>query len=582
MSIFHWRKRQGSPVSASARVTNCFPAKAARVARALARSERGATALFIAIAIVPLLAFVGLAVDTTRGYLVKSRLNQALDAAVLAGGRVYASPNRDDDIRMYFKANFPDGYMQATTAPLVITADDVNKTLTVTAQATVPTTFMRLVDIDSMAVASATEVTIAAQNVEVALVLDITGSMAGSKIVGLRDAANALVDIVVQDQQTPFYTKVAIVPYSMAVNVGATTAPQVRGAIPPKAISNITKANPAVVTSTNHGFNTGDKIVINGGGTMTQLPNSVTASVTASNNPQFWVVQKLDNDTFSLKRCGNSSCSSGNLSDVDSTSWGNYTADSGSISCTTVGCPYLSFQRDSDNAWRTWLLSTTNCVTERVGANAYTDVAPSTAVVGPKYEPAGGVTGDGNSCLSVPIIQPLSSDKIQLHTMIDALSEGGSTAGQIGIAWGWYLLSPNFGYLWPAASQPAAYGTPKLLKVAVIMTDGAFNTIYNKGVIAQDSGSGSGFAYNKINQNATNGSGFTQAQALCDAMKTPAPGPNIEIFTVGLDLPNQAAIDIMNYCATDASHVYLPASGADMEVVFQDIAMKISRLRLSK
>ena len=123
---------------------------------------------------------------------------------------------------------------------------------------------------------------------------------------------------------------------------------------------------------------------------MTQLP-SATATPNATNNPQFWVVNKLTDDTFSLRKCSNSSCSS--VADVSSTSWGNYTANSATAACTTVGCTYLTFQRDSDNAWRTWLLNTNNCVTERVGADAYTDAAPSTSLVGPKYEPVGGVSG---------------------------------------------------------------------------------------------------------------------------------------------------------------------------------------------
>ena len=550
-----------------------------RLIQGFGRDRRGGTLVFVALAIVPLVGFVGLAIDTTRGYLVKARLNQAIDAAALAGGRVYTSPTRDADIQMFFKANFPDGYMNAVTTPLAITANAINRTLTVTAQATMPTTFMHLVNIDSIDVASTAEITVAAQNVEVTLVLDITGSMAGSKIVGLRDAANTLVDIVVQDQQTPFYTKAAIVPYSQAVNVG-TLAPQVRGNMPTIPIHNITKANPAVVTAYNHGFITGDKIFITGVQGLTRANNVATASVTAANNPQFWVVTKISTDTFSLKQCSNSSCSS--TSAISSTGWsGTYAADTGAISCTTVGCPYLSFKRDSDNAWLTWLLNSTNCVTERVGADAYTDVAPSTSVVGPKYEPAGGIPANTNlKCISHEIL-PLTSDKTALHNRINGLTEYGLTAAQIGIAWGWYLLSPNFSYLLPSESQPAPYGSSNLLKVAVIMTDGDFNTVYNQGVVSQDSG-GSGNTQYKINQNSTNGDAYTQAQALCDAMKAPAPGPSIEIFTVGLALSNQAAIDIMNYCATNASHVYLPASGADMEDVFKDIAMKISRLRLSK
>ena len=49
------------------------------------------------------------------------------------------------------------------------------------------------------------------------------------------------------------------------------------------------------------------------------------------------------------------------------------------------------------------------------------------------------------------------------------------------------MLAPNFASLWPAASQPAAYNTPNLIKVVVLMTDGSFNTVYCNGVIAADS-----------------------------------------------------------------------------------------------
>jgi Flp pilus assembly protein TadG len=563
MSLLGLRERQGIRESAIIRVASFIAQSAMRLVRPFARSERGGTAVFFAFAIVPLIAVVGLATDATRGYFVKARLNQALDAAALAGGRVYASPNRDDDIRMYFKANFPDGYMGTVTTPLVITANDVEKTLTVTAQTTMPTTFMRLVNIDTMPVGTTSAVTIESQNVEVALVLDITGSMDDNgKIADLRNAANELIDIVVQDQQTPFYTKLSVVPYSQAVNVGAYAA-QVRGAVAAThAITGATKANPVVVTSANHGFINGDKIVIAGVGGMTQINNNITASTTSTTQPQFWVVSNKTTNTFALHR--------NDGTNANGTSWGTYTANTGSISCTTPGCQYETFLNPS-NAWKTYPLTT--CVTERFGANAYTDAAPSTSPVGRNYpDPA-------NPCVTNQIA-PLSSDKATLHAKINGLTATGSTAGQIGTAWGWYMLSPNFAYLWPAASRPAAYGTPKLLKVAIIMTDGDYNTIYYNGVIAKDAASGSGSSSTHINHNSHNGTAYSQAEALCAAMK--APGIDIEIYTVGLGLVTQAAEDIMSHCATSAAHVYLPASGAEMKTAFKDIAMKISKLRLSK
>src|SRR5690606_17660778 len=124
------------------------------------------------------------------------------------------------------------------------------------------------------------------------------------------------------------------------------------------------------------------------------------------------------------------------------------------------------------------------CATERTGAQAYTDTAPSVAPLGRNY------AGTGNPCPEATIV-PLTSDKTLLHDRIDDVEAAGSTAGHLGVAWGWYMLSPNFAYLWPDASnRPAAYNAPELLKIAVIMTDGEFNTTFCNGVVSRDSGSG--------------------------------------------------------------------------------------------
>ena len=75
---------------------------------------RGAVAAFVAGGIISMVGVVGLATDAARGYMVKARLGQALDAAALAGGREIYSPTRDADIQMFFNANFPPGFLGAT------------------------------------------------------------------------------------------------------------------------------------------------------------------------------------------------------------------------------------------------------------------------------------------------------------------------------------------------------------------------------------------------------------------------------------------------------------------------------------
>ena len=61
-----------------------------------------------------------------------------------------------------------------------------------------------------------TEVTRAGNNLEVALVLDNSTSMAGASLASLKTAATQLVDLVVSDTQSPYYSKVSIIPTGTA------------------------------------------------------------------------------------------------------------------------------------------------------------------------------------------------------------------------------------------------------------------------------------------------------------------------------------------------------------------------------
>jgi hypothetical protein len=150
------------------------------------------------------------------------------------------------------------------------------------------------------------------------------------------------------------------------------------------------------------------------------------------------------------------------------------------------------------------------------------------------------------------------------------------------------MLSPNFGYLWPSDNRPASYsdlttlnenGQPKLKKIAVIMTDGDFNTPYCTGVISEDASSGSGDAAEHINCDATNGDPFAQAKKLCESMDN----AGVTVYTVGFDVGNLAAAkDLMNKCATESTNVYIADNGEELKQAFRDIALKLSSLYLSK
>lgn len=435
----------------------------------LAKREDGAVAVQFAMLLVPMAVMVFGAVDVSRASGEKARLQDALDAATLAAAR--SSETTDAGLKLVGdKVLVAD--LAASKAALASSSYHLEGTkIIATARATMSTTIANLWMDGDMTVGATSEVTRSSNNIEVALALDVTGSMAGSRITDLKAAAKDLVDLVVQDQQTPYYTKVALVPYSAAVNVG-TYAASVRG---------------AVTTGT----------------------------------------------------------------------------------CTTPGCASFKFTNASGSL-KTFAIS--NCVTERAGGEAYTDAAPSVAFLGRNYP------SSANPCLS-STITPLSTDRAALKSKIDGLSAAGSTAGHIGLAWGWYMVSPNFASLWPTASQPAAYGADRLLKVVVLMTDGAFNTTYCNGVISRDSGSGSGSSADHINCNAPNGDAFSQARTLCANMKA----QGVIIYTVGFDVGAAADAEaIVRECATDADHVYLPSTGADLRTAFHAIGEDISRLRISR
>ncbi len=197
-----------------------------RAARRLRGDRRGAIAIFLAFAIIPMIGFVGIATDTARAYLVKSRLSSALDSAALAGGLVMFETTRDADVQMYFNANFPPGYMDATISGPQITFDAAAETLTLTAGATIPTSFMRVFGYETMTVNAMAEATRQMTALDVVLAIDMSGSMnsgvaggGGTRIQAARGAAVELIDILYGNDSSKARLNIGLVPWNGKVNV---------------------------------------------------------------------------------------------------------------------------------------------------------------------------------------------------------------------------------------------------------------------------------------------------------------------------------------------------------------------------
>lgn len=168
--------------------------------RQFLRGEHGAIAVYFGLSAIVFVGVAGLAVDAARGYLVKARLSEAIDAAALAGGKALQTANDPDnnkvhaDALAFFDANFPNGAMGANVVTPVINVINNDTQVTVSSSATIPTTLMRVLGFQQMTMAAAATVSRAQGGLDVVFSFDVSGSMDGQRITYLKSNATALVD----------------------------------------------------------------------------------------------------------------------------------------------------------------------------------------------------------------------------------------------------------------------------------------------------------------------------------------------------------------------------------------------------
>lgn len=147
---------------------------------------RGSIAIVTAFSLIVLIGMVGLAIDLGRGYGVKAKLNAAVDAAAIAAARALVVGASDAErianaqaaAQRFFYGNFPPDYLGATpTEPNTTAVHDSAGfwTVTVSASANMPTTFLRVIGKDNVPVAAMGQTV--RRDIDLVLVLDTTGSL---------------------------------------------------------------------------------------------------------------------------------------------------------------------------------------------------------------------------------------------------------------------------------------------------------------------------------------------------------------------------------------------------------------------
>ena len=194
----------------------CLFTKSASLFRRFYRDETGSMTLFALFMFMMMLLVGGIGVDLMRNEMDRTKRQGTLDRAVLAAADLDQTQDAKAVVKDYFlKA----GFEQALSS---ISVDEgLNyRTVTATSSDTTPTQFMRLMGNPSLPVYAASTATEQVPNVEISLVLDISGSMRySSRMDNLRPAANNFIDSLLEGDLVDF-TSINLVPYAGQTNPG--------------------------------------------------------------------------------------------------------------------------------------------------------------------------------------------------------------------------------------------------------------------------------------------------------------------------------------------------------------------------
>ena len=498
------------------------------------KDARGNITILMALVVVAIMGLAGMAIDLRYTITQKEKVQYALDSAVLAGAlerqRGADAAGVTAEVRTYASALLSEAGGGMTCTEISVTLDDISEDISANMSCTQPTFVSQIIAQDHITFGVSSTSTYSIGKVDVAFVFDVSGSMNSyNRLSLLKTAAGAAFDTLLPDTDPAAdkTIRIAIATYNNAVNAGP--------------YANAVTGQVSLATDTSNTAASANYNTYNG----KRMYDLATGK-------RFFYYQTgtcLDSGTCDR------------YSNWDWTPARRYYDD-------------VSVDR--------------NCVYERTGAQASTDAAPnSLAWIGmgnpdwnfstsdkSKYDGWQEVAyGGANSnkgafsnrfahCeSSTPL--PLTDNKTTLKNYVNAMTASGGTAGHLGIAWGWYLISPNWDSIWPAASKPWNYDEVNATKALILMTDGDFNSEHPSA--GKDS--------------------FQQAKDLCDSMK--ASPSKVTIYTVGFQVPDtvQTTSDgktILQYCATSPAFAYSAADGDQLLQVYKEIAQSIADLRIKK
>ncbi len=534
-----------------------------------ARDERGAAAVQFVFLAIPLSIMVLGMVDIGRVSLERRQLQDALDAATLIAARSTAVT--DADLTTVGNAAF---LAEVANLNLGVTGSNsnfvagANNTVIGAATVSIAPIISNLWTNSNTTVTASSTVVRSVNKLEVALVLDNTGSMndplgsGGAKIDALKLASKSLVSTLAAAatrSSDPNAVKISVVPFSMTVNVGSTyqNAAWITGTQPSAYGSDL------FATSQNR-FTLLSNLGLSWGGCVESRPDPYDTQDTAPTSGTgatmfvpFFAPDEPDDNVIPEYRYSN-------YRDTQHSYYGdiqnNWLKDTGATSS------------------KDWF--TRQNVTSKYSASNKSSVY-SAAKTGTDYGPNAGCSVA--SLLRLTNLATTSGVNT-VNSKLDQMTAGGNTNIAMGLMWGWHTLSPNAPF-----ADGAAYATPKTQKIIVLLTDGDnTNDVYNNPNASIYTGYGyiwQGRLRDSNNVPLTTSSSGDDRQAAIDSREsktcTNAKNAGVIIYTIGVGVSSNAKAGLQA-CASSSDKYYDVTASAQLTAVFNTIAGSIQNLRISQ
>jgi Flp pilus assembly protein TadG len=194
-----------------------------------AGATQGNLAVIFAIALIPLISFVGAAIDYSRANAAKSSMQAALDSTSLMLSKdlsqgIIAPGDIPAKAQAYFAALYTNKDAQNVSVNAsYVASSSIGSSIVVSGSGMITTDFMKVAGFPTMGFSTSSTTAWGNVRMRVAMALDNTGSMADDgKIGALRTAAGNLVTQLSALAQNPGDVYISVVPFAKDVNVGNT------------------------------------------------------------------------------------------------------------------------------------------------------------------------------------------------------------------------------------------------------------------------------------------------------------------------------------------------------------------------